>query len=155
MSDQINYSIGILIILLMFFWFVSKSIGINTYQQLHQQCDGHHTSNQLYKENFSPTLSYNGETIIDLSESPLPYIRYNNETNTIKVPNSKSAYVHLFDKEMIPCGVDTDRDNEPSSMHLQKRKTESMCGNEIPKSLTSLRGNQNIDRNDRLSMSSF
>ena len=155
MSDQINYSIGILIILLMFFWFVSKSIGINTYQQLHQQYDVCHTSNQLNKENFSPTLSYDGATIIDLSESPLPYIRYNNETNTIKVPNSKSAYVHLFDKEMIPCGVDTDHDNEPSSMYLQKRKTESMCGNKIPKSLTSVRSNQNIDRNDRLPMSSF
>lgn len=138
MPEQMNYSIGVLIILLMFFWFVSKSIGINAYQQLHQQCYVNHIPNNLYRENFSPTLSYDGNTIIEFSDSPLPYIRYNNETNTIKVPNSKSAYAHLFDKEMIPCGVNT-QNNDPSSIHLQKRKTESIYGNKIPMSLTSLR----------------
>ena len=41
------------------------------------------------------------------------------------------------------------------NIQLQKRKNESMCGNKIPKSLTTVRSNQNIDRSDRLPMSSF
>lgn len=113
--DSINYSIGGLIVMLMFFWFVCKCIGKN-------QCQ-----DSFVDSKYNTRLVY-GNTPMILSKSPIPYIRLNAE-NVLEVPNSKSAYRHLYDKEIIPCGKDAvkdiKKDNEVLDMSLKKEKVES------------------------------
>jgi hypothetical protein len=144
--NQINYSLGVLIVLLMFFWFTCKCIGTNQYKHLH-------VNNLPHKESFSSTFSYGNNTDIEFSNSPIPYIRYDYSNNKLKIPNSMSAYSHLFDKELIKCGIDTTNDNDSSSIHMQKKKIEAMYNR--PKSITSTRNKQDSDRIDRIAMSSF
>jgi hypothetical protein len=110
--DSINYSIGGLIIMLMFFWFVCKCIGKN-------QCKDGFVDN---------TRLVYGNTPMILSKSPIPYIRLNAE-NVLEVPNSKSAYRHLYDKEIIPCGKDAvkeiKKDKEVLDMSMKKAKVDT------------------------------
>jgi hypothetical protein len=167
-ANQINYSLGVLIVLLMFFWFTCKCIGTNQYKHLHvNNCKSygnhnlrhdnrnlrHDNRNLQHKESFSPTFSYGNDTDIEFSNSPIPYIRYDYSNNKLKIPNSMSAYSHLFDKELIKCGIDTANDKDSSSMHMQKKKIESIYNR--PKSITSTRNKQDSDRIDRIAMASF
>jgi hypothetical protein len=140
-GNEINYSLGALIVLLMFFWFICKCIGQNQYQQ---PCQDRFVDN---------TKLVYGNTPMGLSKSPNPYIRLNS-TNLMEVPNSKSAYRHLFDKEMIPCGLDNIKDKEMSTMHLQKKKSESYKSEPL-RGLTAHRKLQDNSRINRTPMPSY
>ena len=140
MGNEFNYSICVLIVLLMFFWFVCKCIGPH-------QC----THNTDPKKEFF--YSFNDTNAVQFSDTPIPYIRYDNKTNKLKIPNSMTAYTNLFDKDMIKCGIDTNNDENLSLMHMQKKKNET--ANSRPKSITSTRNNQINDRVDRLPMANF
>ena len=76
-----------------------------------------------------------------------------NTTDLMEVPNSKSAFRHLFDKEPIPCGIDTENDTELSSLYLKKQSVEKF--KRKPTGLTQQRNLYNIDRSDRLPMASY
>ena len=136
---ELNYSLGVLIILLMFFWFVCKCIGQNHYQIKREPLTD--DTHMIY-----------GNTPIALNDSPVPYI-YLNNSNVVLVPNSKTAYRHLFDKELIPCGIDTKNDKEMSTMYLKKKGIEKY--EKMPRGMTSDRNKYRSDRIDRIPMPSF
>lgn len=62
--------------------------------------------NEIKKEMFenNKKLMY-GDTKILLSESPITYSRID-KTNTLLIPNSKSAYRHLIDYDEYKCKSD-------------------------------------------------
>lgn len=145
-SEEINYSLGVLIVLLLLFYFVCKCIGQNEYHRLQE------------RERFNgddTTLIYGNSPMI-LSKSPIPYIR-KNATNITEVPSSKSAMRHLFDVEEYKCGqdnvFDNKKDNEMSTLYMKKKEVEKFKIR--PKGLTQERRHHNIDRNDRLPMPSY
>ena len=138
-DNDINYSLGTLIILLLMFWFTCKCIGQNN----------DHYYNERFTDN---TKLIYGDSPITLSSSTIPYIRMN-ATNLIEVPNSKSAMRHLFDEDMVPCKLDTSVDIDGSIMHMRKKEIETYKGR--PRGLTDQRIHQNIDRKDRIPMPSY
>lgn len=138
-DNDINYSLGTLIILLLMFWFTCKCIGQNN----------DHYYNERFTDN---TKLIYGDSPITLSSSTIPYIRMN-ATNLIEVPNSKSAMRHLFDEDMVPCKLDTSVDIDGSIMHMRKKEIETYKGR--PLGLTDQRIHQNIDRKDRIPMPSY
>ena len=140
-ESDINYNLGILIILLLMFWFTCKCIGQN---------NDHYYNRERFTDN---TKLIYGDSPIALSSSTIPYIRMN-DTKVIEVPNSKSAMRHLFDEDMVPCKLDTDVDSDGSIMHMRKKEIESFKGGR-PTGLTPQRKYQNIDRSDRIPMPSY
>jgi hypothetical protein len=139
-DNNINYSLGTLIILLLMFWFTCKCIGQNN--------DHYYTREKFIDDT---KLMY-GNSPITLSSSTIPYIRMDAK-NLIEVPNSKSAMRHLFDEDMVPCKLDTSIDDDGSIMHMRKKEIESY--KELPRGLTDQRKYQNIDRRDRIPMPSY
>ncbi len=118
-GGELNYSLGILIILLMIFWFMCKSMG---------NCGNGAYNTSRYSNNRYPLMSnlYGGRR---------------RNTNRIPVPSSKTSERKLYDEN----GDDSEdhADEKQVLMHLYKQadnhnmgpksKTEShklMCGNE-------------------------
>ena len=85
-------------------------------------------------------------------DDPTPHIHLNSG-GLVEVPNSKSAYRHLFDVDMIPCGLDTSIDSDPAFIHLQKKQAESF--KQRPSGLTTQRKYQDITRLNRVQMPSY
>lgn len=152
MSDgEFNYSLGVLIVLLIVFWSMCKCIGNN-----HQHPYQHNWGRRRQYEPFSDSRLLYGNTPVALSESPIPYIRMN-KSDTVLIPNSKSAYRHLTDYDEYKCGVDnnldTQIDNDPSSMFLKKKKIANQ--KKIPSGMTTQRKLQDNDRMNRVPMPSY
>lgn len=125
-GDELNYSLGILIILLMVFWFVCKCIG-NNYRPYY--------SEPLVEKNIG--LYYGNSPIAIGGNYRLPYIRRVN--GVIEAPNSKTAMRHLYDEHAYKCGSlerSSDIDDKQTNMHLAKQTPEPFKG---PRSKTDSR----------------
>lgn len=149
-NREFNYSLGVLIVLLVVFWTMCKCIG--------NQPQPQYNWNRSYRrEPFKSNsqLLY-GNTPISLSGLPIPYIRMNKSDITL-VPNSKSAYRHLSDFDEYIYDVDNKLnsmiDNDPSSMYLKKKR--AAYNKKIPNGMTSQRKLQDNDRSNRIPMSSY
>lgn len=111
-DGSLNYSIGVLIILLMVFWFISKCIGNSAYHA-------------YYTEPMSDTDAglYYGATPYSIGgSSGLNYIR--NVGGVGEVPNSKTAMRHLYDEQSYKCGSlerSSNTDDRQVAMHLDKQ----------------------------------
>jgi len=129
MSDaELNYSIGVLIILLLMFWFVCNCS--NKKQE----------PMRSGKPIRHPSLNYGGNPIKIGSDRGLRYIHVNKKE--VVVPNSKTAMRELFDDNAYKCQtLDTlnDFDSRPAQIFLNKRKSEGYIGKKTPRSLTSTR----------------
>ena len=152
MSDEtgFNYSLGVLIVLLIVFWSMCKCIGNgNQYQQYYNK------SNRCEPFDGGSRMFY-GNTPVSLSDHPIPYIRLNSD-GSMAVPNSKSAYRHLSDfdeyNNIANNNLDSAIDNDPSTMVLKKKKYANQ--KKIPNSMTSQRKLQDSDRINRTPMSSY
>jgi hypothetical protein len=150
-NNEFNYSLGVLIVLLIVFWAMCKCIGNN------QDPNNHHRQRQYQREPFKSNSRFlYGNTPVALSGSPIPYIRMN-KTDTVLVPNSKSAYRHLTDHDEYKCGSDTTLDSmidkELSTMFLKKKRMSN--NTKIPSGLTSQRNLQDTDRMNRTPMASY
>jgi hypothetical protein len=145
-EDSINYSLGALIVLLMFFWFICKCVGQSEYNKLYH-------NNERFADN---TKMMYGNTPMKLSKSPIPYIRLN-PSNLMEVPNSKSAYRHLFDvaeyKNSQDSVLDNKNNSDMASLFLQKKSVEKFVRQ--PRGMTDQRVHNNIDRRDRVAMPSY
>jgi hypothetical protein len=147
-SDEINYSLGALIVLLLLFWFVCKCIGNPDCTQKSGQSvvanrDGMKGSR----------LRYGGTPIHMDNQTNLTYMRLTD--GVIQVPNSMTAVRRLSSEShnYAPVNTITETDNEPSTIHMQKKHLESKCGH--PRSLTAQRIHQPIDHSDRMPMPSY
>jgi hypothetical protein len=150
-NNEFNYSLGVLIVLLIMFWSMCKCIGNN------QAPNNHHRQRQYRREQFKSNSQFlYGNTPVALSGSPIPYIRMNG-TNTVLVPNSKSSYRHLTDHDEYKCGSDENLDSiidkELSTMFLKKKRMSNST--KIPSGLTSQRNLQDTDRMNRMPMASY
>jgi hypothetical protein len=125
-NNELNYSLGVLIILLMVFWFVCKCIG-NDYKS-------------YYVEPMAVNdvgLYYGNSPIAIGGNYGLPYIRSVN--NVIEVPNSKTAMRNLYDEYAYKCGSlerGSNIDDKQVAIHLSKRPNHSING---PRSKTESR----------------
>ena len=117
---ELNYSLGVLIILLMMFWFVCKCIGNSSSRSYYTEPMANKTDANLYYGN-SP-FAINGN-------NGLQYIRTTG--GVINVPNSKTAMRHLYDEHAYKCGSlerSTTADDKQVKMHLDKRVDEGFRG---------------------------
>jgi hypothetical protein len=128
-DSELNYNIGVLIILLLMFWFVCNNIKPTEIKRKEPMS---HQVNQ--------SLNYGGNPIKIGSSRGLKYIHSNK--NGIVVPNSQTSMRELFDNSAYKCqSLDTlnDFDSRPAQMFLNKRKSEGYIGKKTPRSLTSTR----------------
>ena len=148
-NSEFNYSLGVLIVLLIVFWTMCKCIGNNQPLNNHPR----YYSREPFKSN---SQFLYGNTPVALSGSPIPYIRMN-KTNTMLVPNSKSAYRHLTDHDEYKCGSDANLDSmidkELSTLFLKKKRMSDDTN--MPRGLTSQRKLQDTDRINRMPMASY
>jgi hypothetical protein len=136
-DEKLNYSLGILIILLMGFWFICKCIGNNSYKT---KC-----KESMLGGPYKSGLYYGNSPISIGSKYGINHIIRNN--GVIEVPNSKTAMRHLYDElayKSASLERNSDNDDKQVAMHLNKRdmkedikgprsKTAShelMCGSE-------------------------
>jgi hypothetical protein len=145
-SDEINYSLGVLIILLLFFWFVCKCIG-NPPKNINTQAS---KKSEAMK---GQRLRYGGTPINIDNKTNLSYIRL--DDGVMQVPNSMTSVRRLSSESHNYASVNaiSENDNESSTMHMKKKNLESMCNQ--PKSLTSQRVHQPVDHTDRMPMPSY
>lgn len=131
MNDaELNYNIGVLIILLLMLWFVCNCKKSTTIKQREPMAQPAYQS-----------LKYGGNSIKIGSERGLKYI-HTNKDGDIVVPNSQTAMRELFDESAYKCqSLDTlnDFDSRPAQMFLNKRKSEGYMSKKTPRSLTSTR----------------
>ena len=93
MIHKLIYSIYILIILLIMFWFVCDCINQYNDYTIHKE----HMTNNNNNNNFI----YGGSKINIGSDSVYPYISY--KKGVIIIPNSKSAMRRLMSTELYKC----------------------------------------------------
>jgi hypothetical protein len=148
--NEINYSLGTLIVLLLLFWFVCKCIS----NPLHP---GKHINQQqpsIKSETMDGHRLLYGGTPINLdNQTNLTYMRLTD--GVIQVPNSMTSVRRLSSESHNYDIVNdiSENDNEFSTMHMKKKHLESMCNQ--PKSLTAQRMHQPVDHTDRISMPSY
>lgn len=126
LPQDFNYSIGVLIILLLFFWFVCKCIG------------GKRDSMK----------SVYGDKKIELVNTPHADIYSTN--GGVYVPNSKYAMKKLVDNEKYECSAPG---KDMSSFHMAKKSAEN--NHPKPISLTKERFLHDDDYSDLLPMASY
>jgi hypothetical protein len=145
-SDEINYSLGSLIILLVLFWFVCKCISNPPY-------DKHATHSMKSESMDGKKYRYGGSPINIDNQSNLTYMRRTD--GVIQVPNSMTSVRHLSNESHDYASVEniSENDNEPSTMHMKKKNLENKCNQ--PKSLTAQRVHQPVDHTDRMPMPSY
>jgi hypothetical protein len=125
-KEDLNYSICVLIILLLMFWFSCKCIGSNNQYKL--------------KESMKSKTTYGDSNIRIGNPQGLSYIYNNNKE--IMVPNSQTAMRSLFDDDAYKCqSLDTinDFDSRPAQIYLEKKRIENFYGKKQPVSMTSTR----------------
>ena len=136
---EANYSLGVLIVLLMMFWFTCKCIGNKPQPKVRIVYKPIPQIKQPMKANppnvKSGGLIYGGTKIRVGNDNGSSHIQLNN--SVLEVPNSKTAMRDLMSVDVIKCNVN-DRDNELSSMYLKKKRKENCTS--CPKSLTGERG---------------
>jgi hypothetical protein len=150
---DINYSLGVLIVLLMVFWFMCKCIGSSNNQSFYSLDRREKMNNMTQGGEF-----YYGNSPLYLGTPTGVHYITENYKNTTEVPNSKTAMRHLFDEDAYKCqALDTygDFDQEPAMMFLNKTSVSKQFENRKPKSLTSTRENMCNDRSTRIPMSSY
>ena len=141
--NEINYSLGSLIILLLLFWFVCKCIGTPKQpapSRKSESMDGHR-------------LLYGGTPINIDNKSNLTYMRRTD--GVIQVPNSMTSVRRLASESHNYATMNniSENDNESSTIHMKKKQLENRCNQ--PKSLTSQRVHQPVDRTDRIPMPAY
>lgn len=119
-TPDYDYSLGVLIILIMSFWFICKCIG------------GH--QHHMYKrcETMSPGLYYGNTPFLYGSDRDLGYIR--TVGKKVVVPNSKTAMRDLYSEEHTP---DSNKESEHSEMQTQKQSI--TMKNKVPAGTTATR----------------
>jgi hypothetical protein len=137
---EVNYSVGVLIILLMMFWFTCKCIGNNKPKQkpiiIYRPIPQTKEPVKQPSINIKPGgLIYGGSKIRVGNDNGSSHIQLNN--SVLEVPNSKTAMRDLTSVDVTKCNVN-DKDNALSSMYLAKKRTENYAS--CPKSLTAERG---------------
>jgi hypothetical protein len=106
----LNYSLGVLIILLMVFWFVSKCIGQS----------GAHSY-------YIKPMSRNGNALhhVNTSHSLGGYHRtqYNKKSNVVGIPESNTSMRHLNDENAYKCSGPerSNADDKQVDIHLAKQ----------------------------------
>lgn len=148
-GDELNYSLGVLIVLLMVFWYLCKCIGQTNYKYYY---DSKHTP---HKETMVDDNFYYGGNQINIGSYPSDQCRLNKK-NVIEVPNSKTAMRHLFDST-YKCSFDTkdDNDQKPSTIQMVKNSAREKFVNKRPRSLTATRVKNNVDDRDLLPMAPY
>jgi hypothetical protein len=143
--DEINYSLGALIVLLLLFWFVCKCIG-NPPKHINPRAS-------IRSEAMDGTRLHYGGTPINIDNKTNLSMRLTD--GVIQVPNSMTSVRRLSNESHNYASVNaiSENDNEPSTMHMKKKNQESMCNQ--PKSLTSQRVHQPVDHTDRMPMPSY
>jgi hypothetical protein len=146
-SDEINYSLCTLIILLLLFWFVCKCIS-SPYKHITQQ-----QTSKKSEAMGDHRFRYGGTPINIDDQTNLTYMRLND--GVIQVPNSLTSVRRLSDESHNYASVNaiSENDNEPSTMYMKKKHLENMCNQ--PKSLTAQRVHQPVDHTDRMPMPSY
>jgi hypothetical protein len=146
-TDEINYILGSLIVLLLLFWFVCKCI-------CNQPSSYKLITVPMNSESMDGSrLSYGGTPVNLDSKTNLTYTRLTN--GVIQVPNSMTSVRRLSDESHNYESVNdiSENDNEPSTMHIKKKHLEGMCNQ--PKSLTAQRVHQPVSHTDRMPMPSY
>jgi hypothetical protein len=116
-DEKLNYSLGVLIILLMVFWFTCKCIGNSSDKT---QC-----RDSMSDGPRKHGLYYGNSPISIGSKYGLNHIIRNN--GVIEVPNSKTALRHLYDEQSYKSGSlerNSNNDDKQVAMHLNKRDME-------------------------------
>jgi hypothetical protein len=147
-SDEINYSLCTLIVLLLLFWIVCKYISPP------EPCSRRYVPIPMKSESMNGhNLRYGGTPINIDNQSNLTYIRLTD--GVIQVPNSMTSVRRLSSESHNYASVNdiSENDNESSTMHMKKKHLESMCNQ--PKSLTAQRVHQPVDQTDRIPMPSY
>jgi len=128
---ELNYSIGVLIILLLMFWFVCKSI----------------SPTPVAKEPMDSNLTYGGNNIQIANPRGLRYIHTQNKK--IIVPDSRRAMGRMYGGKQYVCPKLTSLNSlKPSAtqIFLNKRQNENNSKNAVPTSLTAMRGKIDSDK---------
>ena len=115
-DNEFNYNIGMLIILLLFFWFVCKCVGKSNYQS-HYIEPMEAKNKTIYAD--SPLVIGGG----------LPYIHTIDDV--IHVPDSNLSMHNLKDTGSYKCGSlerAEEMDKKQTEMHLAKRPLEGFRG---------------------------
>jgi hypothetical protein len=147
-ENVMNYSLGVLIVLLMVFWFMCKCIGNSGARMSEGMQDKQEPAGGFYYGN-SPL--YLG------TPTGTRYIKINKK-NVVEVPNSKTAMRHLFDDEAYKCQtLDTfeDFDQAPSDIFMAKNAVRDRLKDNRPTSMTATRENMCSDRHTRIPMGSY
>jgi hypothetical protein len=135
----------------MVFWFLCKCIGRTNYKYYYDSKETPH------KETMTDNNFYYGNNPISIGSSMgVQYIA--NKKNVVEVPNSKTAMRHLFDDTAYKCpSLDTvdSNDQKPSTMQLAKTSSREKFVSKRPRSLTSTRGKNNVDRTDFIAMAPY
>lgn len=149
-NSEINYSLGVLIILIMVFWFVCKCIGQSNYKSYYEK-------EKMTNMNVDHGFYYGNTPLYLGTPTGINYIR-TNKRNVVEVPNSMTAMRELYDEEHNRCQtLDTlaGFDQAPAKMTLQKKIVREAFKNRRPSSMTSTRENMCNDRHTRIPMSSY
>ena len=147
-ENDINYSLGVLIVLLMVFWFMCKCIGKPPGRMSEGMCDKKKSSGSFY---------YGNSPIYFGTPTCSRYIKINKK-NTVEVPNSNTAMRHLFDDDAYKCQtLDTagDFDQAPADIFMAKNAVRDRLKDRRPTSMTATRENMCSDRHTRIPMGSY
>jgi hypothetical protein len=155
-NSEVNYSLGVLIVLLLMFWFVCKCIGKNDHVPYRPRMYMRPPPIQVVQPMKAPAPNVKaggmlyGGTKVKIGTSGSPHIGLHK--GVVEVPNSKTASRELMSNESYKCN-DSFTDNELSSMYMKKRKTEKYKSH--PRSLTNERHLRSDSFNDLKPMGSY
>lgn len=121
-TPDFDYSLGVLIILLMSFWFTCKCIGGHQHHS-HQKCEG-----------MAPGFYYGNTPFLYGSERDIGYIR--TVKKKVEVPNSKTAMSDLYSGEDYKPKA-TGKESEHSDIQVQKQA--ATVQNKVPVGTTATR----------------
>lgn len=157
-ESDVNYSIGVLVILLMMFWFVCKCIG-------KQQNSNYRHRPIIYMRHPPIQLKQPMKDVPNIKSGGMIYggtkIKIGNSDGssqiklnkgTVEVPNSKTAMRDLMSND-ISLSSDSSKDTDLSTMHMQKKNKEKFKNH--PHSLTNERGLRSDSFNDLKPMKSY
>ena len=157
-SHEVNYSLGVLIVLLMVFWFICKCVGQNNHQHSYRPM---RRVQPMYMQHTQPMkdsapnvksggMLYGGTKVKIGNTNGSSNIQLNK--GVMEVPNSKTATRDLMSSETYKCN-DDNKDNELSTMYMMKKNKEKFKTR--PRSLTSGRHLRSESYDDMRPMSSY
>jgi hypothetical protein len=154
-ANEVNYSLGVLIVLLMVFWFICKCVGQNNHQHSYRPMRRVQPMYMQPMKDSVPNIKpggmlYGGTKVKIGNTNGSPSIQLHN--GVMEVPNSKTATRDLMSNEIYKCN-DDHKDNDLSTMYMMKKNKEKF--KTPPRSLTSGRHLRSESYNDMKPMGSY